>query len=44
VLRRDGPRARPSRNEDADHVLRTLLGYDGAKIEQLSAAGAFGVV
>ena len=35
-------RRAPRRNEDADHVLRTLLGYDGARIEQLGAAGAFG--
>jgi crotonobetainyl-CoA:carnitine CoA-transferase CaiB-like acyl-CoA transferase len=35
-------RRAPRRNEDADHVLGTVLGYDAARIEQLSAAGAFG--
>ena len=35
-------RRAPRRNEDADHVLRTVLGYDSARIEQLGAAGAFG--
>jgi crotonobetainyl-CoA:carnitine CoA-transferase CaiB-like acyl-CoA transferase len=35
-------RRAPRRNEDADHVLRTVLGYDSARIEELEAAGAFG--
>jgi len=35
-------RRAPRRNEDADHVLGTVLGYDAVRIEQLSAAGAFG--
>jgi crotonobetainyl-CoA:carnitine CoA-transferase CaiB-like acyl-CoA transferase len=35
-------RRAPRRNEDADHVLGTVLGYDPARIEQLSTEGAFG--
>jgi crotonobetainyl-CoA:carnitine CoA-transferase CaiB-like acyl-CoA transferase len=35
-------RRAPRRNEDADHVLRTVLGYDSARIAQLGSAGAFG--
>jgi len=35
-------RRAPRRNEDADHVLGTVLGYDSERIEQLNAAGAFG--
>ena len=35
-------RRAPRRNEDADHVLGTVLGHDSARIEQLNAAGAFG--
>jgi len=32
----------PGRRESADRVLRQLLGYDGATLEQLTANGAFG--
>jgi crotonobetainyl-CoA:carnitine CoA-transferase CaiB-like acyl-CoA transferase len=35
-------RRAPQRNEDADHVLRTVLGYDSARIAELVASGAFG--
>jgi crotonobetainyl-CoA:carnitine CoA-transferase CaiB-like acyl-CoA transferase len=41
----DGPwpvRRAPRRNEDAQTVLRDLLGYDEARIATLAAAGAFG--
>ena len=42
VSERPSYRRAPRRNEDAGHVLGTVLGYDRARIEQLSAAGAFG--
>jgi crotonobetainyl-CoA:carnitine CoA-transferase CaiB-like acyl-CoA transferase len=35
-------RRAPLRNEDQDFVLRELIGYDAARIEELRAAGAFG--
>lgn len=35
-------RRAPQRNEDFDHVVRELLGYDDATIDSLTAAGAFG--
>jgi crotonobetainyl-CoA:carnitine CoA-transferase CaiB-like acyl-CoA transferase len=35
-------RRAPQRNEHAAAILRDLLQYDGGKIEQLKAAGAFG--
>jgi crotonobetainyl-CoA:carnitine CoA-transferase CaiB-like acyl-CoA transferase len=35
-------RRAPLRNEDFDHVTRTLLGYDEARIDALRAGGAFG--
>jgi crotonobetainyl-CoA:carnitine CoA-transferase CaiB-like acyl-CoA transferase len=35
-------RRAPLRNEDFDHITRTLLGYDDARIETLRAGGAFG--
>lgn len=35
-------RRAPSRNEDAQPVLRDLLGYDDSSIASLAAAGAFG--
>ena len=35
-------RRAPQPNEDADHILRHLLGYDAVKVDQLDAAGAFG--
>jgi crotonobetainyl-CoA:carnitine CoA-transferase CaiB-like acyl-CoA transferase len=35
-------RRAPRRHEDADHVLRTIAGYDDAQIATLAAAGAFG--
>ena len=34
----------PARHEDADHVLRQLLGYDDRQIGELGARGAFGKV
>jgi crotonobetainyl-CoA:carnitine CoA-transferase CaiB-like acyl-CoA transferase len=37
-------RRAPLRNEDFEHVTRTLLGYDDARVESLRAAGAFGVL
>ena len=35
-------RRAPQRNEDFDYVVRDLLGYDDARIADLTAAGAFG--
>jgi crotonobetainyl-CoA:carnitine CoA-transferase CaiB-like acyl-CoA transferase len=35
-------KAAPRRNEDAQAILRDLLGYDAARIAELSEAGAFG--
>jgi crotonobetainyl-CoA:carnitine CoA-transferase CaiB-like acyl-CoA transferase len=35
-------RRAPLRNEDADRVLRGILGYDDARVDELRAAGAFG--
>jgi crotonobetainyl-CoA:carnitine CoA-transferase CaiB-like acyl-CoA transferase len=35
-------RRAPTRNEDADAVLRTLLGYDDERITELTDSGAFG--
>jgi crotonobetainyl-CoA:carnitine CoA-transferase CaiB-like acyl-CoA transferase len=35
-------RRAPLRNEDAPYVLSTILGYDAARIAELTAAGAFG--
>jgi len=35
-------RRAPLRNEDLEHVTRTLLGYDDARLEALRDAGAFG--
>ncbi|HEX9776358.1 MAG TPA: CoA transferase [Actinomycetota bacterium] len=35
-------RRAPLRNEDAEHVLHGILGYDAARVESLRAAGAFG--
>lgn len=35
-------RRAPQRNEDADYVLRTLLGYSDGDIDKAAAAGAFG--
>jgi crotonobetainyl-CoA:carnitine CoA-transferase CaiB-like acyl-CoA transferase len=35
-------RRAPRRNEDGQHILRDLLGYSHAKIEELQAAAAFG--
>jgi hypothetical protein len=35
-------RRAPTRNEDADAVLRTLLGYDDERITELTGSGAFG--
>jgi crotonobetainyl-CoA:carnitine CoA-transferase CaiB-like acyl-CoA transferase len=35
-------RRAPRRNEDADYVLRGMLGYDDARIRALAGAGAFG--
>jgi crotonobetainyl-CoA:carnitine CoA-transferase CaiB-like acyl-CoA transferase len=35
-------RRAPHRNEDADYVLSTLLGYDRERISKLEVAGAFG--
>jgi crotonobetainyl-CoA:carnitine CoA-transferase CaiB-like acyl-CoA transferase len=35
-------RRAPQRNEDADYVLSTLLGYDPERISKLQEAGAFG--
>ena len=32
----------PARNEDADHVLRDVAGYDDTMIATLADAGAFG--
>jgi crotonobetainyl-CoA:carnitine CoA-transferase CaiB-like acyl-CoA transferase len=40
---RVAPRRAPRRNEDADYVLRRLLGYDDERVEFLTAAGAFGM-
>jgi crotonobetainyl-CoA:carnitine CoA-transferase CaiB-like acyl-CoA transferase len=43
----DGPshhRAGPSRNEAADYALRSILGYDEARIADLTRSGAFGPV
>jgi crotonobetainyl-CoA:carnitine CoA-transferase CaiB-like acyl-CoA transferase len=37
-------RRAPRRNEDAGYVLGSVLGYDTARIDQLSDAGAFGDV
>jgi crotonobetainyl-CoA:carnitine CoA-transferase CaiB-like acyl-CoA transferase len=34
----------PARHEDADHVLRHLLGYDDRRIDEFGARGAFGKV
>jgi crotonobetainyl-CoA:carnitine CoA-transferase CaiB-like acyl-CoA transferase len=35
-------RRAPRRNEDAEHVLVGVLGYDAARLEDLTNAGAFG--
>jgi len=35
-------RRAPFRNEDFEHVTRTLLGYDDDRVDALRAAGAFG--
>jgi crotonobetainyl-CoA:carnitine CoA-transferase CaiB-like acyl-CoA transferase len=35
-------RRAPKRNEDAEHVLAGLLGYDADRVAELAAAGAFG--
>ena len=35
-------RRAPRRNEDFDYVVEALLGYERSRIEELSAAGAFG--
>ncbi|KAA1420521.1 CoA transferase [Mumia zhuanghuii] len=35
-------RRAPRRNEDFDHVVREIIGYDDAEIAKLQAAGAFG--
>jgi len=35
-------RRAPRRNEDFDHVLREIAGFDDARIDQAGAAGAFG--
>jgi crotonobetainyl-CoA:carnitine CoA-transferase CaiB-like acyl-CoA transferase len=37
-----GQRRAPHRNEHASEILGGLLGYDGARVGQLAAAGAFG--
>jgi crotonobetainyl-CoA:carnitine CoA-transferase CaiB-like acyl-CoA transferase len=37
-------RRAPARHEDADHVLRRLLGYDDRRIGELHRRGAFGTV
>ena len=37
-------RRAPSRNEDFDHVVREILGYDDARVAELRSAGAFGSV
>jgi crotonobetainyl-CoA:carnitine CoA-transferase CaiB-like acyl-CoA transferase len=37
-------RRAPTRNEDADRILRDLLGYDDARVAELQEAGAFGEV
>jgi crotonobetainyl-CoA:carnitine CoA-transferase CaiB-like acyl-CoA transferase len=37
-------RRAPRRHEDADDILRRVLGYDASKIERLSGTGAFGRV
>jgi crotonobetainyl-CoA:carnitine CoA-transferase CaiB-like acyl-CoA transferase len=40
-----GPlRRAPGRNEDADAILRDLLGYDEARVRELHEGGAFGAV
>ena len=35
-------RRAPQRNEDADYVLRNLLGYDASTVDELEREGAFG--
>jgi len=35
-------RRAPQRNEDFEHVLTDLLGYDGERIQELVSSGAFG--
>ncbi|WP_370614782.1 CaiB/BaiF CoA transferase family protein [Mumia sp. Pv 4-285] len=35
-------RRAPRRNEDFDHVVRDIIGYDDAEVAKLRAAGAFG--
>lgn len=35
-------RRAPRRNEDADHVLRALLGYEDGRLHDLARGGAFG--
>jgi crotonobetainyl-CoA:carnitine CoA-transferase CaiB-like acyl-CoA transferase len=35
-------RRAPHRNEDFDHVLHSLLGYDAGRVDQLTTQGAFG--
>ena len=37
-------RRAPARHEDADHVLRQLLGYDDGRIDEFGRHGAFGPV
>ncbi len=41
---RKAHRRAPHRNEDADGILRVLLGYDESRVHQLEASGAFGAV
>jgi hypothetical protein len=37
-------RRAPRRHEDAEMILRTLLGYDDGRIAALTAGGAFGPI
>ncbi|WP_067823003.1 CaiB/BaiF CoA transferase family protein [Actinomadura kijaniata] len=39
---RPAHRRAPRRGEDFDHIVRDVLGYPGARVDELTAAGAFG--